>query len=207
MAERNITRRVAFDADDTLVDRGRGTRLGAAIKGRLFLPAFKYTLDALPDFDDKLTDQTGVDRVSFWFSNGRSVIPGVAEKLRQRVIKGEELHVISGRPATVEWFEMTRDQLISEGIPIIQDRIHLTPPGTSTIAFKAATIKALEIEEFTDDNWRTIFILARLYPERMFNWIRYSLTDARVTKALLSSIPNVKEIPINEWRERGKKLP
>lgn len=137
------------------------------------------------------------------FSETRVAIPGVADRLAQEVTAGKELHLISGRAATEEWYTLTLNQLIAAHYPIDQERIHLTPPGVSTIAYKAAVLEDFDIEEFSDDSGGTILCLALYRPNTRFNWIRYGLTDAsRAIGAILNCLPNVNVIAASEWKRR-----
>lgn len=196
-----VSNRVGYDIDDTLVGREFITRFGGFLRGRLGYSLPKYTLDNLPIFDHTPADASvsGAIETALWFHIRRRAIPNVAERLRTQISEGVELFAISGRPATLRWHDATANQFHREGIPISDTRIILTPVGVSTAVSKAAAIRALGIEEYSDDNLKTLIYLAGLYPERRFNWIRYGLTDILATRRILIEKPNIQEISINKW--------
>ena len=202
MAELLIARREGFDVDDTIVGRELITQLIGSLRGRIGYSIPGYTLNTLPVLDHTPVDVPTVNRAALWFHQRRVVIPGVAERLRTKASQGIEVYALSGRPATVEWHNTTVDQFVREGIPIPGTRIILTPSGVSTSVSKAEAIQALGIEEFSDDNLKTLLYLAQLFPDRVFNWIRYGLTDIPARRVLLESQPNIREIPINKWMQR-----
>lgn len=187
-----------FDIDDTLVRRELVTRFFGSVKGRFAHSLPKYTLDDLPVLDHTPQAIAGVKSQSLYWHSRRGAIEGVAERLKTKATEGTSLIGISGRPATLEWDDMTREQLARLGI-FLNDVV-LTPPGVSTTASKADVIRTLGVSEFSDDDGKTQFYLSGLFPDRMFNWVRHGLANIPpVMEATLASRPNVRIIPIREW--------
>lgn len=199
MAEFIEARRKGFDLDDTTVGREGITRFGGFLKGRRGYSLPIHTLDDLPVLDHTPLDIPGVKSAALWWHVRRKAIPGVANRLRQEIDQGVKIYGISGRPATLEWHKATVSQLQREGIPIEEPNLILTPLGVSTAVSKAVAIRDLGIEEFNDDDLKTILYLAYLFPERSFKWIRHGLTNIPVPKGLFVQRPNIQQIPINEW--------
>lgn len=195
------TRIEGYDVDDTLVGREWVTRFGGAVKGRIIpwsVPT--YTLVDVPVLDREPRNVRGINTGSFFFHERRRSMPGVAERLQRSADKGNKLIVISGRPLTVEWSDMTKKQLKREGFPI--NEVILTPLGMSTTMSKADAIRQLDVVEFSDDDLRTVLVLASLFPDRRFNYIRHGLTNIPVRRSQLGTFPNIREIPIQEWMQR-----
>lgn len=187
-----------FDIDDTLVMREGVTRLGGFLKGRFkpySLP--KYTLGTLPILDHTPQDIPGIKRASLYFHQRRLAIPGVPERLREKSSRGIKLLGVSGRPATLEWADMTKHQLVREELPISE--IILTPHGISTTVSKADAIRKYNIEEFSDDDLKTLYFLSGLFPDRAFNYVRHGLTNIPVNNMDLAGRPNIKVVHLSEW--------
>lgn len=193
---------IGYDIDNTLVRREWPTSLAEALRGGIGYSFPKYpwnTPFAIPDLNHEPVDTQGIKRVALWFHQRRRAIPGVAERLKKEASQGVELYAISGRPATTEWLNATINQFEREGIPIPGTRIILTPTGVSTRVSKAHAIRELNIEEYSDDDLRTILYLSRSFPDRKFNWISHNLAGIFVPKAIPGYWPNIKIVPINEW--------
>ena len=187
-----------YDIDDTLVRRELVTRFFGSVKGRFAHSLPKYTLDNLPYLDHAPQDIPGVKSQSLYWHRRRGAIEGVADRLKTKAAQGIQLIGISGRPATFEWDDMTREQLARLGI-ILNDVV-LTPPGVSATASKADVIRTLGVTEFSDDDGKTQFYLSGLFPDRMFNWIHHGLANIPpAMEATLASRPNVRIISIKEW--------
>lgn len=193
---------IGYDIDDTLVGREWPTRLAGSLRGGIgySFPEYPgYPLSAIPDLNHEPVDTQGIKRVALWFHQRRRAIPEVVERLRAEASQGVELYAISGRPATIEWLNATINQFEREHIPIPATRIILTPIGVSTRVSKADAIRKLGIEEYNDDDLRTILYLSGLFPDRKFNWISYDLAGIFAPKAIPGYWPNIKIVPINEW--------
>ncbi|RJP46217.1 MAG: hypothetical protein C4584_01960 [Armatimonadetes bacterium] len=192
-----------FDLDDTLFMREDITRFAGFLKGRLktySLP--KYTLDTLPDLNHTPVDcpiSGRKEQLAFDYHRKRVAIPGVVDKLKAKVDQGKKLIALSGRAATLDWYEMTLEQIARESLPITE--IILTPDGVSTSVSKAHGMLVAGVYEFNDDDLKTQLFLSRVYPDRQFNWIRHGLTNIPVKKELLAARPNLRVMPIAEWMQ------
>ena len=192
-----------FDLDDTLFMREGITRFGGFLKGRMGYSLPKYTLDTLPDLDHTPIDHPISGRreqIAFDYHRKRVAIPGVADRLKAKLDQGKRLIALSGRAATLDWYEMTLEQLTREGMPITE--VMLTPKGISTSVSKAHGIGTLGIGEFNDDDLKTQLFLSGLYPDRAFNWIRHGLTNIPAKKEVFAARLNLRVVPIGEWMRR-----
>src|SRR3989344_1713227 len=193
MSELVETRIEGFDIDDTLVRRELVTRFFGSVKGKFAHSLPRYSLDDLPILDHSPQDIPGVKTQSLYWHRRRGAIEGIADRLKTKASDGIQLIGISGRPATLEWDDMTREQLARVGI-FLNDVV-LTPPGVSTTASKADVIRTLGVKEFSDDDGKTQLYLSGLFPDRMFNWVRHGLANIpSAMEATLASRPNVKII-------------
>ncbi len=195
----HIKPRLGFDLDDTLVGRELLTRMGGALKG-LFLHSIPY-LDPskLPQMDHGPSIIGGYNEVSLHFHRGRRAYPGAIRRLEE-LAEDNDLYIITGRPAIVEWRDATIKQIRREGIPVPEENVFMTPNHESTIISKAHAIKMMGIDEYWDDNLRTQLALSACFPNKKFNWIRYGVTDTPVDELLVASRDNLHSIPISEWK-------
>lgn len=171
------------------------------LKGRLksySLP--EYTLDTLPDLDHTPVDcpiSGWKEQLAFDYHRKRVAIPGVVDKLKAKVNQGKKLIALSGRAATLDWYEMTLEQIAREGLPISE--LILTPDGISTSVSKAHGMLVAGVGEFNDDDLKTQLYLTQLYPDRQFNWIRHGLTNIPAKEIVLATRPNLRVVPLAEW--------
>lgn len=194
---------VGIDLDDTVFEREWITRFNGFLKGRVKRLSFPdYTIESLPDIDHTPIERpmSWNERISFNFHSKRRVIPGVAERLKALADNGTRIVALSGRHATIKWYEMTVDQLKHAGIPVTQ--IFLTPDGESTSVSKAHGILTAGVKEFYDDSLKTQYYLSGLFPEVIFGWIHHNLTDIPLTSKLLEARTNLKDIPLCKWMRR-----
>lgn len=127
MVETLSAKRVGYDIDDTLIDRGGVARFLGFVREQFSNGIPEYSLGSIPDLNHTPIIKRGINQESLWFHSGRKGIPGVAERLRIRAGQGEEAFAISGRLAATDWHEETVRQLTREGFPITEDRVILTP--------------------------------------------------------------------------------
>lgn len=192
-----------FDLDDTLFMREGITRFAGFLKGRLkpySLP--KYTLNTLPDLDHTPIDYPisgRKEQLAFDYHRKRVAIPGVVDKLKAKVDQGKKLVALSGRAATLAWYEMTLEQLAREGLPITE--VILTPDGVSTSVSKAHGMLIAGVYEFNDDDLKTQLFLSGFYPGRQFNWIRHGLTNIPAKKEILATRHNLRVVSLAEWMQ------
>lgn len=197
-------KRVGYDIDDTLIDRGGLARFLGFIREQFSDGIPDYSLGSIPDLNHEPISKRGINPESLWFHCGRKGIPGVAERLKIRTEKGEQAFAISGRLAATDWHEETVRQLAREGFPISKDRVILTPRGVQTFISKAHAIQALGIEQFSDDDLRTQLILSALFPDVGFNWISYRPINGSVNNVLLAARGNLRVVPIEKWMNSGR---
>lgn len=191
---------LGVDLDDSVLWREVFTRYFGHAKDLVFRPSLpKKTLDDIPKLDHSPVDRSikgPKEIMSAFFHSRRTAIPGVAEKIREVVANKTPVYAISGRRATLPWFEMTEAQLIQENIPISSENIYLTPKGSSSLESKADCIRELGITEVIEDNRRTALYLAKLFPHVRIDYIAHGL--ANLSKRDLAENPNITVIPIEE---------
>lgn len=195
-----------FDFDDILIGRERITRVSGLVIGRL-RPHSPLNL-ALTDITQLDLNHGRVavpinglkERISFEFHARRNVYPGVRDELEKLAAGGMDIYGNTGRSHKGEWVDMTEETLHRGRVGEYFKDIFYTPDGVRTAVSKAHGIQKLteryEEVEFDEDDPRTAYFIAGLFPNVKVNLVQYGSTCLLVSRAELDESPNITRVAV-----------
>lgn len=195
-----------FDFDDTLIGRELITRISGSAIGRIHphnLPTFSLDDIAQLDLNHGRVPAfiSGLkERISFGFHARRSVYPGVRGELEKIAAEGVDIYGNTGRSHKGEWIDMTEETLYRGGVGEYFKGIFYTPDGIRTAVSKAHGIQILtgqyEEVEFDDDNPRTAYFIAQLFPAVRVNLIQHGSTSLFLARRVVDDPSNIRRVGV-----------
>ncbi len=195
-----------FDFDDTLIGREWVTRISGSAIGRIrphSLPTFSLDDVFLLDLNHGRVPVSisGLkERISFEFHARRNVYPGVKRELEIMAAERVDIYGNTGRSHKREWVDMTEETLRRGGVREYFKGIFYTPDGTRTAVSKAHGIQILtgqyEEVEFDDDDPRTAYFIAQLFPAVRVNLIQHGSTSLFLARRILDDPSNIRRVGV-----------
>jgi len=210
------TQAISLDIDDVVVLRQNAVRIAGMLNGRKSHPFHPPRYDLYKPYEgitiepitraissNKLSLK---DQMSLHGHAVRKINPDIVPVLDNMQTNGVVIYGNTGRENSQPWIEMTEHQLRELGIRDYFESIFFTPVDLPTRSSKAAGIEVLRRKYsfviHADDDPRTIFHLASIYPEGsgvQFYLLHYGPTGLLYSKRELARFPNVTRI--NSIRE------
>jgi len=207
---------LSLDIDDVVVLRQTVVRIAGMLNGRRSHPFHPPGYDLYKPYDgitiEPITRPISNHKLSLkeqMFLQGhavRKINPQIVPVLDQMQTSGVVIYGNTGRENSQPWIEMTERQLRELGVRDYFESIFFTPVDLPTRSSKAAGIEVLRRKYsfviHVDDDPRTIFHLASVYPEGsgvQFYLLHYGPTGLLYARQELERFPNVTRI--NSVRE------
>lgn len=196
-----------FDFDDTLmVGKETFTRASSLIMSRMLshrLPNIAIAYISQLNLNHgrvNLPINSIKEKISFELHARSKVYASVKDALERIAANGTDIYGNTGRPHKGDWVDMTQETLHKGGIAEYFKGVFYTPDGARTVVSKAHAVLGLteryrEIE-FDDDDPRTAYFIANLFPGVKVNLVQHRFTGLFVSRSELDKLPNLRRVTV-----------